>query len=356
MTEMMTALVQYELQPLAVELRELPVPEIGEDEVLLQVGAVSVCGSDIHQYHNKQSWPVRVPVVLGHEFCGRVAQVGKRVRGFKEGDRVVSETAASICGQCIYCLTGEYNLCPQRSGFGYGTHGAMAEYVRVPERCLHHIPDSLPFERAALTEPCCVGYNAVVVKSNIKPGDTVVVLGPGPIGLLCAEMARLSGAGTLIVSGMSQDALRLETARALGATYAVNGEETDLRSLIREIGDGFGADLIVDATGASAPLKLALEIVRPGGQITKVGWGPQPLGFSIDPLVQKAVTLQGSFSHTFKNWEKVVALLAANKINLDPIISRKAPLEDWRECFDGMYTGEYVKAVLQPQSENASLN
>ena len=348
MTELMTAVVQYELQPQAVELRQFPVPEIGEDEVLLRVGAVSVCGSDIHQYHNKQSWPVNIPIVLGHEFCGKVARVGNRVRGFKEGDRVVSETAAKICGDCLYCRTGDYNLCPQRSGFGYGTHGAMAEFVRVPERCLHHIPDSLPFERAALTEPCCVGYNAVAVKSHIRPGDIVVVLGPGPIGLLCAEMARISGAGTLIVSGMSQDASRLDAARALGVPYAINAEETDLLTLIRGLGDGLGADLIVDATGTSIALKQALEIVRPGGQITKVGWGPQPLGFSLDPLVQKAITLQGSFSHTFKNWEKVVAMLDARQINLDPIISCVAPLETWRDCFDGMHTGRYVKAVLQP--------
>jgi alcohol dehydrogenase/L-iditol 2-dehydrogenase len=348
MTELMTAVVQYELQPQAVELRQLPVPEIGEDEVLLRVGAVSVCGSDIHQYHNKQSWPVNIPVVLGHEFCGKVARAGKRVRGFKEGDRVVSETAAKICGHCLYCRTGDYNLCPQRSGFGYGTHGAMAEFVRVPERCLHHIPDSLSFERAALTEPCCVGYNAVAVKSHIRPGDIVVVLGPGPIGLLCAEMARISGAGTVIISGMSQDASRLDAAHALGVTYAINAEETDLLALIRELGDGLGADLIVDATGTSIALKQALEIVRPGGQITKVGWGPQPLGFSLDPLVQKAITLQGSFSHTFKNWEKVVAMLDAGQINLDPIISCVAPLETWRDCFDGMHTGRYVKAVLQP--------
>ncbi|HJQ26319.1 MAG TPA: zinc-binding dehydrogenase [Blastocatellia bacterium] len=348
MSEVMTGLVQYELQPQAVELRELAVPEVGEDEVLLRVGAVSVCGSDIHQYHNKQSWPVRVPVVLGHEFCGHVAQVGRRVRGFKEGDRVVSETAASICGQCLYCRTGEYNLCPYRSGFGYGTNGAMAEFVRVPERCLHHIPDSLPFEHAALTEPCCVGYNAVAIKSHIRPGDIVVVLGPGPIGLLAAEMARLSGAGTLIVSGMSQDESRLAAARALGVTHAVNCEATDLLDLIRGLGDGLGADLVVDATGTSVALKPALEMVRPGGQITKVGWGPQPLNFSLDPLVQKAITLQGSFSHTFKNWEKVVALLAAGQINLDPIISRVAPLDNWRDCFDGMHTGRYVKAVLQP--------
>jgi len=349
MTGMMTGVVQYAIEPHAVELRELPVPEIDEDEVLLAVGAASVCGSDVHQYHGTQSWPVLTPVVLGHEFCGQVARAGKRVRAFKEGDRVVSETAAAICGECLLCRAGEYNLCPARKGFGYGTHGAMADYVRVPARCLHHLPDSLPFERAALTEPCCVGYNAVAVKSHIRPGDTVVVLGPGPIGLLCAEMARIAGAGSLVVAGVAQDAPRLEVALQLGATHAVNVQETDLAELVRSLGDGLGAELVVDAAGASAALKSALEIVRPGGQVTKVGWGPQPLNFSLDPLVQKAVTLQGSFSHTFRNWEKVVGMLAAGQINLDPIISRVAPLADWQDCFDGMHTGKYVKAVLQPQ-------
>ncbi len=349
MAQSMAAVVQYDLTPGSVEVREMPVPEIGDDEVLLRVGGVSVCGSDVHQYHATQSWPVNAPVILGHEFGGTVAALGKRVKNFKEGDRVVSETAAYICGKCMMCRTGDYNLCPERKGFGYGIHGGMADYVRVPERCLHPIPDTLPFERAALTEPCCVGYNAVAVKSNVKPGDVVVVLGPGPIGLLCAEMARLNGAGTLIVTGTAQDEARLEAARELGVTHTVNVQSTDLIEFVRTLGDGLGADLVVDAAGSSAALKQALEIVRPGGQITKVGWGPQPLNFSLDPLVQKAVTLQGSFSHTFRNWEKVVAMLDARQINLDPIISRIASFTDWKDCFDGMHDGKYVKAVLQPQ-------
>jgi alcohol dehydrogenase/L-iditol 2-dehydrogenase len=346
---MMTGVVQYDLKPHSVELREMPVPEIGEDEVLLAVGAVSVCGSDVHQFHATQSWPVVTPVVLGHEFGGVVAKAGKRVKGVKEGDRVVSETASYICGRCMMCRTGAYNLCPERKGFGYGINGAMASFVKVAERCLHPIPDKLSFERAALTEPCCVGYNAVIEKSKVKPGDTVVVLGPGPIGLLCAEMARLAGAGTLIIAGLSQDASRLQAAKALGVEHAINLEETDLKEFVHSVGDGLGAHLVVDAAGASAALKIAMDIVRPAGQITKVGWGPQPLGFSLDPLVQKAVRLQGSFSHTFQNWEMVVSMLASGQINLTPIISRVAGLEDWRDCFDGMHNGAYVKTVLQPR-------
>ena len=126
------AVVQYALAPLAVELREVPVPDIGDDDVLLEVGAVSVCGSDVHQSRNTQSWPVAVPVVLGHEFGGTVARLGRAVRGFREGDRVVSETAARICGDCLMCRGGRYNLCPQRKGFGYGIDGAMSRFVRVP--------------------------------------------------------------------------------------------------------------------------------------------------------------------------------------------------------------------------------
>jgi L-iditol 2-dehydrogenase len=347
MSEIMNGIVQFDLKPNSVEIRELPVPEIGEEEVLLQVGAVSVCGSDVHQYHGTQSWPVRTPVVLGHEFGGVVARKGSRVRGFKEGDRVVSETAASICGECLYCRAGEYNICPERKGFGYGINGAMADFVRVPERCLHHIPDKLPFERAALTEPCCVAYNCVAVKSKIKPGDLVVVLGPGPIGMLCAQMAKINGAGTVIIAGLDQDASRLAAAGHLDVT-AINLQQTNLIDFVHGIGDGLGAQLVIDAAGASAALKTALDIVRPAGQITKVGWGPQPVNFSLDPLVQKAVTLQGSFSHTFQNWEQVVAMLASEQINLKPVISRVAGLADWQGCFDGMHNGSYVKTVLQP--------
>ena len=348
MMAVMDGVVHYALEPLAVELRQKPVPAIKDEEILLKVGAVGVCGSDIHQYHNSQSWPVRVPVVLGHEFCGTVAQVGARVRGFSEGDRVVSETAANICGECLLCRTGKYNLCPTRSGFGSGTDGAMASFVCVPARCLHHIPDDLPFERAALTEPCCVAYNAVASKSTVRPGDTVVVIGPGPIGLLSTEMARIAGARNLIVAGTTRDAARLEVARLLGATHTVDVQNTNSVEYMREIGDGLGADLVIDAAGVSAALKIALEIVRPGGQITKVGWGPQPLDFSLDPLVQKAIRLQGSFSHTFENWEKVVPMLTARQINLGPIITHVATLDHWKDCFDGMYSGKYVKAVLCP--------
>ena len=345
----MAAVVHYALAPGAVELREVPLPaEIADDEVLLQSRAVGVCGSEVHQFHNTQSWRVNVPVILGHEFCGVVAQVGRSVRGFREGDRVVSETAARICGECAYCRSGEYNLCPKRLGFGYGVDGAMAGFVRVPARCLHHLPDAISFEKAALAEPCSVAYNATCVKTHIRAGDSVLIYGPGPIGLLCLALAKLSGAGWLGVVGLTQDAKRLAIAKSLGADPAIDVERQDTLEVIRALGDGLGVDAVIDASGASRALQSALVAVRPGGQITKVGWGPQPLGFSLDPLVAKAVRLQGSFSHNFPIWEKVIALLASGKLDPTPLVGRVEPLANWRICFDEMASGEIVKGVLEP--------
>ncbi|HEX4139732.1 MAG TPA: zinc-binding dehydrogenase [Candidatus Methylacidiphilales bacterium] len=344
----MTGLVHFAKEPHSVELRDLPVPEIGEEDVLFAVQAVGICGSDLHQYEGKQSWTVNFPVVLGHEFSGVVAKAGSRVRGFKEGDRVVSETAAVLPPDSAFLRRGLYNLEPKRLGFGYGVNGAMAPYVKVPGRCLHHIPDALAFEKAALTEPCCVAYNATCVNSHIRPGDTVAVIGPGPIGLLCALMAKLAGAGHLVVIGIPADAHRLEVAKQLGAETILGAKGENIAEWVRDFGDGYGLDLVIDAAGVSASLKMALDIVRPAGQITKVGWGPQPLNFSLDPLVAKAVTLQGSFSHNWPIWEKVIYLLASGKLDLSLILNRIAPLKDWRESFEQMHSGAIVKGVLKP--------
>jgi L-iditol 2-dehydrogenase len=342
------AIVHYALEPLAVELREIPVPDVGDDDVLLAVGAVSVCGSDVHQAHNTHSWAVNVPVVLGHEFGGTIAKAGRAVRGFGEGDRVVSETAARICGECIQCRTGWYNLCPSRLGFGYGLDGAMARYVRVPARCLHRIPDSLPFDLACLAEPHAVAYQAMCVNSTIRPGDMVVVLGPGPIGLLCARMAALSGADPLIVAGLSADRARLDAARQLGATHTVDMQTTDINEIVRSL-RAEGADVVCDATGATRPLEDAIRLARANGQVTKVGWSPETLAVDMNPLVLRNVRIQGSFSHNYPVWERVIHLLDRRLTLPDTIVGLRAPLEEWRDAFDAMHHRRVIKSVLLPE-------
>jgi L-iditol 2-dehydrogenase len=342
----MKALVKFGRQDGDVEIREIEAPKLGPDQVLLEVKAAGVCGSDLHMWREHQSWAIKLPLVLGHEFCGVVVEAGERVTGFKPGDRVTCETAASICGQCLYCLSGNYNMCPNRLGYGALTDGAFTRYVAARPQILHHVPENVPFEHAALTEPICVAYNALVEKTQMKPGDLVVIQGPGPIGIMALQIARLRGAGTLVVLGTDVDADRLAVAAELGADYTLNIQREDPVTLIRSLGDGFGADLVVDCSGVSRALKQSLELVRPNGAITKIGWGPQPLDYNLDPLVGKAVTLQGSFSHTYPTWERALRLLSTGQINLRPVIGGIYPLSNWEEAFLTMEKGKNVKSVL----------
>ncbi|HSJ02600.1 MAG TPA: zinc-binding dehydrogenase [Verrucomicrobium sp.] len=342
MSSFSAAVVNFAPEKGSVEIREIAKPEIGDEDVLLEVANVGVCGSDLHQWTADHSWPVNYPVILGHEFGGHIVETGKRVTGWQEGDRVVSETAAIIDQNNPMSREGLYNLDPTRKGFGYGVNGAMTKYVKVPSRCLHRVPEQLAFEQACLTEPCCVAYNAVVQNTRLKPGDRVIVLGPGTIGILCAAVARLCGAEVALV-GLENDRHRLEIAKQYGCE-AIIGDATEWSKKR----DGLGADCVIDAAGSSITLKIALQLVRPNGWITKVGWGPQPLGFSIDPLVQKNVTLQGSFSHNWPVWERVIALLANGQLDVKPIIGGVWPVTEWHEAFEKMHKGEVVKSVLRP--------
>jgi alcohol dehydrogenase/L-iditol 2-dehydrogenase len=257
---------------------------------------------------------------------------------------VVSETHAKIDPESPLSRQGLYNLDPRRGGFGAVVSGAMTRRVKVPTRILHRMPDGLTFEIAALTEPCCVAYNAVVMNAHICPGDRIVVLGPGPIGILSAAMARLCGAEVAVV-GLERDMNRLEVTRHYGCTPLV-GDATDWARAV----DGLGADGVIDATGVSAALQTAMQLVRPAGWISKVGWGPQPLNFSLDPLVQKNIRLQGSFSHNWPIWERVIRLLSTGQLDVAPIIGGTWKLADWHDAFETMHSGKIVKAVLQPQT------
>ncbi len=336
------AVVNFAPEKGSVEIREIEMPDIGDEDVLLEVANVGVCGSDLHQWTADHSWPVNYPVVLGHEFAGKIVDTGSKVSQWKKGNRVVSETAAVIDINNPMSKAGFYNLDPTRKGFGYGVNGAMTKFVRVPARCLHQLPDQLSFEHACLTEPCCVAYNAVVENTGIKPGDRVIVLGPGTIGTLCAAVAKICGAEVAVV-GLEADRTRLEIARKYGCE-TITGDATEWA----QKRDGLGADAVIDAAGVSATLKLAMQLVRPKGKITKVGWGPQPLGFSLDPIVQKNITLQGSFSHNWPIWERVISLLASGQLDVKPIIGGVWPINEWKTAFEKMHKGEIVKSVLKP--------
>jgi len=337
------AVINYSSEAGSVDLREIERPSTGPDDVIVEVGAVGVCGSDIHQWHSSHSWPVNYPVVLGHEFGGRIIELGERVGGWSIDEMVVSETAAIINSDSPMSRVGLYNLDKDRKGFGYGVNGAMTKFVKVPSRCLHRVPDGVPIENAALTEPCCVAYNAVINNASIKPGDRVLVLGPGPIGILCGIFAKMAGADTAI-KGLVSDSSRLEVAqKSYGLKALTEGADVWARDL-----DGLGADVVVDAAGVSESLKMAIDLVRPNGTIVKVGWGPKPIDFSLDPVVQKNVRIQGSFSHNWPVWEKVLSLMGNGSLDVSGLIGEKAGLSQWKFAFEQMDKGKVIKSVLFP--------
>jgi L-iditol 2-dehydrogenase len=342
------AVVKFGTNDGDVELREVPEPSIGDTDVLLEMAAAGVCGSDVEQWRHHVSYPVNVPVIQGHEFCGTVRQVGRAVSSFVPGDRVVSETAAVICGQCRQCLTGEYNLCSRRLGFGYGADGAFTRFVRVPVRCLHRIPDGVSFEHAALTEPACVAYNAIHVKSRVRPGEPVVIIGPGPIGLFALQMCRAGGAGPIVLVGTPPDAGRLRVGEALGAMHVIDAGQHDPLPIIERVTGGEGAHLVVDCAGPAAAVRLAMAAVARNGQITKIAWGPKPLDLSLDPLLSKAASIQGTFSHTWRTWEAVLAMMASGTLQMDPMITHRFTIEEWERAYHLIEDREAVKVVLSP--------
>jgi len=346
--EMMKAVVKYDTVPGATEIREMPVPEIGPGDVLVRIAYIGICGTDPHMHKNLTSIKINVPLIFGHEFAGTIEKIGSEVKGFKAGDRVTAETHADYCGECTLCRTNQYHLCRERKGYGFQTHGAFAKYVRVPARILHRVPDNVSLKEASLTEPLCVAYKSMVYSSTVRPGDTVVVIGPGPIGVLCVKMAQILGASTIIAIGTDGDDERLQMAKEYGATITINSSREDANLIVKSIGDNYGADLVVDTAGSSSTLALSMELVRPGGQITKVGWGPKPVGFSLDPIIQKSVTLRGHFSHTWDVWEKCLTLMASGQVDLKPLITHELSIDQWEKGFELVETKKAMKVVLTP--------
>lgn len=307
-----------------------------------------MCGSDIEFWRHSITFPVNTPVIQGHEFAGVILRRGSQVGDWQEGDEVVCETAAYICGRCRQCRTGNYNLCPERLGFGYGTDGAFAKYVRVPERILHRKPAEVSWQAAALTEPACVAYNALLVQSNPRPGEPLAILGPGAVGLFCLQVARAVGASPIVITGTSVDERRLALAKELGADVAINAEAEDAVAAVDELTRGEGVPLVVDAAGNSTTIRQSLDMVARNGQVTKIGWGKEPVGFSLDPIVAKAVRYQGSFSHTWRTWEAVLELSRSGKLEAEALVTHEFTIDEWLTAYKLLESREAVKVILQP--------
>ncbi|MES2463942.1 MAG: galactitol-1-phosphate 5-dehydrogenase [Armatimonadota bacterium] len=332
-----------------LKMTDIPRPRPEAGEVLIQIRAVGICGSDVHGYDGGSGRRVP-PLVMGHEASGVVAEVGAGVTDFQPGDRVTFDSTV-YCGQCYFCRRGEVNLCDDRQVLGVSTgeyrrNGAFAEYLSVPQRIVYKIPDALTFERAALIEPTTVAVHAV----NITPitlGDTAVVVGVGMIGLLTVQALRLAGCGRVIA--IDVDDVKLKTAADLGAAIQINSRTSDAVAQVKELTGGRGADVVVEAVGATAPIQTALDSVRKGGTVTLIGNVSPKIELSLQSVVTRQIRLQGSCASSGE-YPACIELLGSGAIQVDPMISAVAPLSEGAQWFERLYNREanLTKVVLQP--------
>jgi len=341
----MKALVKTQKGKGFIQIQEVPVPDYSADEVLIEVKAAGICGTDIHIYHDEH--PYYPPVILGHEVAGTIVEVGQDVRGWNVGDRVVAEPHAKACGTCYLCRGGNIHMCPERRSIGWGIDGGFADYLKMPPHLLHKIPDGVSYEEAALTEPTAVAVNSVLLTAKIEPGDVVVVEGPGPIGLLSAMVARAAGADKVIVTGIDCDEkVRLKTARTLGFE-AVNVEGANIVEKVLRLTQGRGADLVIEASGAEFSINKAIQIARRLGRVLILGiTGKKQVSVSWDEAIFKGLDVKFSFSTTYFSWERALSLIAKGSIKVSALITHKVNLEEWEKTFNDLKEGKGLKGLF----------
>lgn len=344
----MLALVKTQKGEGYLELREVPEPRIGPGEVLIEVQACGICGTDIHVKHDRfPYWP---PVVLGHEFSGVIVEVGAEVEKFQVGDRVVGEPHTKACGKCYLCRTGNIQVCPAKRSPGWGIDGAMTKYLKMPEHLLHRIPDQLSFEEAALVEPLANVVHDVCERGRVEAEDFVVVLGPGPIGLMAAMVARAEGARQVMIVGTPKDEeQRLPVARQLGIHHVVNLAQENPLERTLELTHGLGADLVVEASGAEPAISLAVDLVRKKGRLSAIGMtGQEHIRFPWDKAIFKACDLFFNLSTSYTSWDRAISLIAEGKVNVKALISHREPLTNWEQVFEEVENLRALKALLIP--------
>ena len=345
----MEALVLEEAR--ALHLREVDRPRLDPGSVLIEVKACGICGSDVHGYDGSTGRR-RPPLIMGHEAAGVVAEIGPQARAFKPGDRVTFDSTVS-CGVCAFCRAGAVNLCDRREVLGvsceeYRRDGAFAAYVAVPEHIVYPLPESFPFERAALIEAVSIAVHAAKI-TRIEPGSTAVVIGAGMIGLLAVQAFRHYGCAR--VFAVDLDSAKLELARELGADEGFSAADPDLLPKLRAACGSRGADIAVEAVGAQASVTTAVEAVRRGGTVTLIGNLAPRVEIPLQAVVTRQLCLQGSCASSGE-YPECIDLMASGAIRVDPLISAIAPLREGAAWFDRLYAREpgLMKVILRPES------
>jgi len=339
------AVVKSRPEP-GVEVKEVSDPQIGRDEVLIRVRAAAICGSDLGIYYYTPAYSgMKLPVVLGHEFAGEIVEIGDAVKGLGVGDRVLSESVKA-CGSCRFCREGMSNLCEASTLFGIHADGGFAEYVAVPYNLLHSMPEGMSFEEASVVEPLSNAVHFVRDCTPIKLGDLAVVHGVGPIGILSAQLLRLTGARVLL-TGVGVDVERFRIAERLGFE-TVNVEEEDLVEKVMVFTDGEGADIAFVATGAAPALRQAVQLIRKRGQVTVIGIFPGMVEIPMTRVVRREIKMVGAYDAKPVNFGQSIDLIQSGKVNVRDLITHKLPLEAAEEAFQLAISKKGCKVLFTP--------
>ncbi|MDP3069073.1 MAG: galactitol-1-phosphate 5-dehydrogenase [Opitutaceae bacterium] len=337
--------------PSKLEFVDFPEPAPAADEVVVQVHACGICGSDIHGWDGS-SGRRNPPLIMGHEASGEIVATGPQVKKWRAGDRVTFDSTI-YCGTCGYCRAGQVNLCESRRVVGvspadYKQHGAFAERLAIPERILYRLPDALSFEQAAMVEPVSIAVHAVQ-RTKIAPESTAVVVGSGMIGLLVIQVLRWAGAKNVIAVDLADN--RLALAKRLGATHTINSGREDAAAIVASITGGKGADTAFEVVGFTPTLNLALASLRRGGTCVIVGnLSPKTQDFPLQAVVTKELTITGTCGSAGE-YPLCLDLIAKGAVDVRPMIETVAPLADGAGWFDKLSAkdgGKYMKVILRP--------
>lgn len=327
-----------------VELIEVTRRDPGPGMVEVEIKNAAICGTDLQIWHGThKTFP---PVVLGHECSGVVARVGDGVDTWVPGDRVTLETAAEVCGRCLYCRTGNYPLCIRRRGLGTRRDGAFARYCTIRADALHRLPQTVTFQAGALSNPFSIGHKAIS-QGALTAGDVVVISGSGGIGLVLVQLAKLEGA-TVILLGLERDRHRLKTGAALGADVVVNVERQEALSVVQDLTEGYGADVVFECAGVPASIDQCLRLVRKRGRFIQVGVFSGSELVEFGQIASKELTVIGSYGHDGVTMDRVNRLLGEGKLNGDALVSDDLPLTEWRRGFEMMEQGIGLRILLHP--------
>jgi L-iditol 2-dehydrogenase len=343
----MKALVKYASGEGNVDIRDVEEPRCGDNEVKLEIAYCGICGTDLHVLHDTfRNYP---PVILGHEFSGTVVEVGRNVSDATLGERVTGLGATAVtCGQCAYCRSGYFIFCSNRRGMGHGVNGGFARYVVMRPDQLYRIPGNFCLDEAALSEPFAAVVQAVTEISHVRIGDTALVSGPGPIGLLCLKLLVAEGVKA-IVAGANGDHDRLNAALRIGAAAVVNIGEENLSDAIQEHTGGVGVDVAFECAGHPGSVRGCLESLRPMGRYTQVAICGQDIQFPIDLIFYKQLTMSGSVCYTARTWERMMRIYAEGRVRMNDLISIKLPISEWRTAFGLCEEKKAIKVLMYPE-------